>query len=153
MDQTPTVAAAPKGPRQIHTHASNLCNNAVKVEVLDQPGDGGANHRYLVTGPDFDYGGGVGVAPRWGVNLNFQNGPIKEKGVNGITNEVLLAIVQDRLEGFQRGPFACEENATALMAVQSALAILAARTKRRDDAGVEGTHGTTPGEAGHAPAA
>lgn len=150
MHQTATVAVAPNGPRQIHTHASNLCKNAIRIEAQDQPGDGGANHKYIVKGPDFDYGGGVDVAPTWGVNLNFQNGPIKEKGVNGLTNEVLLAIVQDRLEGFQRGPFACEENATALMAVQSALAILAARTKRRDDAGVEGTHGTTPGEAGHA---
>jgi len=153
MDQTRTVAVAPQGPRQIHTHASNLCNNAIRIEVQDQPGDGGANHKYIIMGPDRNYGGGVGVAPSWSVNLNFQNGPIKEKGVNGITNEALLAIVQDRLEGFQCGPFACEENATALVAVQSALAILAARTKRRDDHGVEGTHGTTTGEVGHTPAA
>lgn len=153
MDQTQTVAVAPQGPRHIHTHASNICNNAIRIEVQDQPGDGGANHKYLIKGPDFDYGGGVGVAPRWGVNLNFQNGPIKEKGVNGVTNEALLAIVQDRLEGFQRGRFACEENEAALAAVRSALAILAMRTKRRDDHGVEGTHGTTPGEVGHVPTA
>lgn len=149
MTQTPSAIVANDGPRQITTHISNLCNGQIRITVQDKPGPGGANHRYLITGPDFNFGGGVGVAPSWGVNIDFQNGPIKEKGVNGVTNEVLLAIVQDRLEGFQRGPFACEENATALVAVQSALAILAARTKRREAAGVEGTSRTMPGELGH----
>jgi hypothetical protein len=33
----------------------------------------------------------------------FQNGPIAEVGVNGVTHEVLLAIVADRLRSFQKG--------------------------------------------------
>lgn len=141
------------GPRRIFTHCSNPCNNSIRIEAIDPPGDGGANHRYTIKGPDFDYGGGVGLAPSWGVNIVFQNGPIKEVGVNGVTNEALLAIVQDRLEGFQRGKFACPENDGALQAVRKALSILDSRTKRRDDAGVEGTHGTAPGDASHGGAA
>lgn len=149
MTQTPSDIVANDGPRQITTHISNDCNRQVKITVQDKPGPGGANHRYLIEGPGFNYGGGVGVAPRWGVNINFQNGAIKEAGVNGVTNEALLAIVADRLEGFQRGQYACEENATALVAVQAAMSILESRTKRRDDAGVEGTSRTMPGELGH----
>lgn len=147
--QESTTTYVGPGPRRISTHVSNPCNASIRVEAIDMPGDGGANHKYLITGPEVDYGGGVGTAPRWGVNINFQDGPIKEKGVNGVTNEALLAIVQDRLEGFQRGRFACEENAAALTAVMSAQAILASRTSRRESAGVEGTHGTAPGDASH----
>jgi len=48
----------------------------------------------------------------------------------GVTNEALLAIVIDRLEGFQAGPFPCEENADALTMLNIALDALKARTVR-----------------------
>ena len=70
----------------------------------------------------------------------FQEGPIKEVGINGITNELLLAIVIDRLEGFQSGPYACEENAAALASTKNALSMLQFRTMRRIERGVEGTY-------------
>ena len=44
----------------------------------------------------------------------FQDGPVAEVGVNGCHNEDLIAIVIDRLQHFQRGDFACRENALAL---------------------------------------
>lgn len=72
--------------------------------------------------------------------IHLQDGPIKEVGVNGITNEILLAVVIDRLECFQAGQFACEENAFALEAIKSALSMLQYRTQRRLERGVEGTH-------------
>lgn len=152
--QTVKDQAEPTSPRCIFAHCANLCNESIKIEVLDGPGDGGANHRYDITGFDTENNpsasaGSFGKCSFSRAVILFQNGPIKEKGVNGVTNEVLLAIVADRLEGFQRGRFACDENAAALTAVQSALAILASRTSRRVSAGVEGTHGTTPGEIGH----
>jgi hypothetical protein len=61
-------------------------------------------------------------------------------GVNGITNEVLLAIVADRLRGFQSSPYACQENAEALECTEAALRRLHDRTRAREARGVEGTH-------------
>lgn len=74
--------------------------------------------------------------------LHFQNGPVKEdgNGVNGLTHEVLLAILIDRIEGFQTGPWACPENALTLGYLRAALAQLHARTNAREARGVEGTH-------------
>jgi len=72
--------------------------------------------------------------------LYFQEGPISEVGVNGVTNEAVIAAVKARLEGFQSSPYACEENAVALAGLQMALEALEARTKRRKKEGVEGTH-------------
>jgi hypothetical protein len=74
------------------------------------------------------------------LNLNFQNGPIGEVGVNGITNEALLAIVIDRLNYFQEGKYKCRENALAITKVEEALHWLHARTLERLQRGVEGTH-------------
>jgi hypothetical protein len=54
-------------------------------------------------------------------HILFQNGTLAERGTNGITNEALLAIVIDRLRGFQAGEFACRENAAALARIEEAL--------------------------------
>ncbi len=51
----------------------------------------------------------------------------------GLTNEALLAIVLDRLEKFQEGPFACDENANALWHLKRALVHLHDRCRRVDD--------------------
>ena len=72
----------------------------------------------------------------------FQNGPIAEDGVgvNGVTHEVLLAIVADRLRSFQQGPYACKANACALTHIEEAMHWLQQRTLERMRRGVEGTH-------------
>ena len=41
--------------------------------------------------------------------IHFQEGPIKECGVNGVMNEDLIAMVITRLEHFQKTQFACRE--------------------------------------------
>ena len=64
----------------------------------------------------------------------------REGEVNGITHEALLAILIDRLECFQHGPFANEYNAEALDCLHTALAALQTRTAIRTARGVEGTH-------------
>ena len=93
------------------------------------PENGNASHRYEIF-----YGDGCSQ------HLSFQDGPINVVGANGITNEALLAIVADRLDGFQSSKWACEENAVALDAVKAALAALESRTAKRAARGVEGTH-------------
>jgi len=70
----------------------------------------------------------------------FQNGTIPENGVNGVTHEVLLAIVADRLRSFQAGAFACKANACALTHIEEAQHWLQQRTIERMRRGVEGTH-------------
>jgi hypothetical protein len=123
--------------REIHSHKVNPVNDALRIEVADEPGAGGANHRYEVTGMNYASNpSAIGAHPA----IVFQNGPIAEAGVNGVTHEALLAIVVDRLESFQTGPYACRENALALTKLQEAQMWLLERTRGRIARGVEGTH-------------
>lgn len=122
----------PAGPREILTHrAPNELNNAIRIFVLDDPGPGGANHRYQIE-----------IAARHGtqvLDVQFQNGPVQEQGVNGGSIEALAAVIIDRLEGFQGGPYASLENAHALALFTAGLEILKTRTAARQARGVEGT--------------
>jgi len=78
--------------------------------------------------------------PEAGVLLPFQYDVVPEVGVRGLTNEACLAVVIDRLQAFQHGPFACDENAKALEHASRALLALEDRTKARKARGVEGQH-------------
>lgn len=71
--------------------------------------------------------------------VNFQEGPIKENGVNGVANEDLLGMVLARLEGFQNSEYKCRENACAITKIEEALMWLRKRTNARVKRGVEGT--------------
>ncbi len=72
--------------------------------------------------------------------INFQNGVIKESGINGCQNEDLITIVIDRLKGFQNSDFKCRENAIAITKLEEALMWLNKRTNDRIERGVEGTY-------------
>ena len=72
--------------------------------------------------------------------IHFQEGPIKECGVNGVHNEDLLVIVIRRLQEFQESEFKCRENAMAITKIEEALLWLRKRTIARENRGVEGTH-------------
>ena len=128
--------------RELTSHKVNGLNEALKIEVLDEPGAGGACHDYAITFMDDRVGYERSpISERHGRNciISFQNGPIAENGINGISNEALLAIVEDRLKSFQAGPYACRENALALTHVQDAMHWLHHRTRERIQRGVEGT--------------
>lgn len=121
--------------REICTHKLNGLNDELTVEAIDEPGDGGACHNYSISGPCLD------GFPRFGsCEISFQNGPILEAGVNGISQEALLSVVIDRLQGFQSGKFKCRENAIALTKLEEALHWLQHRTRDRLSRAVEGTH-------------
>lgn len=128
--------------RRIETHIVNVCNEHITIDVLDEPGDGGACHHYFMSG--FHTKGNPAADSSCdddtGVHLVFQNGPIPDMGVNGITHEALIAVVIDRLRGFQSGPFACQENHAAIGYLESAANALKCRTMDREARGVEGTH-------------
>ena len=127
--------------RTLTAHIINPANDKLTIAVEDEPGQGGACHRYLVSG--FNAGTNPGHRPLEGQFekvILFQNGPIADFGVNGLTHEALLAILQDRLVYFQAGPYACEENRVALEHIESAQAVLLSRTRKRMERGVEGTN-------------
>lgn len=118
--------------RTLTDHKVNPANDTLVITVLDDPGAGGACHQYRVDSTD----------PHFHVptEICFQNGPINEVGVNGLTHEALLAIVCDRLRSFQKGPYACRENALALTNLEQAQMWLQKRTRDRMARNVEGTH-------------
>lgn len=70
--------------------------------------------------------------------LNFQNGPVKEAGVNGVTNEEVLSILLHRTK-ILNASYPCKENELAIDAMQQALNAFEYRTKERMVRGVEGT--------------
>ena len=131
--------------RQLNDHIvpGDSANHQLSVEVLDEPGQGGACHLYEIGGFSTDTNVGDVWKNRYGkpsdhTTLLFQNGPIKEVGVNGVTHEALLAILIDRMRSFQEGPYKCRENAIALTHLEDALIWLQRRTVARIRRGVEG---------------
>lgn len=118
--------------REITSHRVNGLNESLTIEAIDAPGQGNACHVYVIR-PNV-------LTEAQPCCIHFQNGPIQESGVNGISNESLLAIVEDRLIGFQSGQFACRENAVALTKLQEAMMWLQKRTRDRMARGVEGTN-------------
>lgn len=131
--------------RKIESHKVNPANDKLEIEVLDEPGSGGACHLYQIKGFNTETNPSCPFTERYGkpsdhTTILFQNGPINEVGVNGITHEALLAILIDRLQAFQNGPYACAENGSALTRLQQAQEWLKQRTQARMDRGVEGTH-------------
>lgn len=117
----------------------------LSIHVTDEMGPGGAYHKYEITGFDTSLNpskmGDNGYTHEFSrLVVLFQNGPLREVGANGITQEALLAILIDRLSSFQTGPFACPENAAALYHCERALWKLQERTQKRLQRGVEGTN-------------
>lgn len=122
--------------REVTSHKVSGLNDSLRVVVLDEPGPGGACHEYAV---DWSVGSSREGQLRVRLRIPFQTGPVTEAGVNGISNETLLAIVEDRLKCFQSGSHPCRENALALTHLQEALHWLHHRTRERAARGVEGT--------------
>jgi hypothetical protein len=109
-------------------------NNApTNVAALDgrDPEAGNASHLYGI-----QWGG-----PGQFTSIQFQHGPRGVAGSTpGVFDDDLLAIVQDRLEGFQSGPYSSAENQQALQAVIDARLALGVRVARRMDQKVLGAN-------------
>jgi hypothetical protein len=97
------------------------------------PHAGNACHTYAI-----QYGGPTDVC-----RVQFQHGPRGVEGSTaGVFDDDLLAIVEDRLDAFQSGPYCCAENANALCAVREARRYLGHRVARRASQGVLGANAT-----------
>lgn len=110
--------------------------NFTRVLALDEPGQGNACHVYGIQSAV----GKDNVPSGEFATVKFQDGPVKEFGVNGCHQEDLIAIVIDRLQSFQKGEFTCRENAIAITKLEEAMHWLNHRTAGRVARGVEGTN-------------
>jgi hypothetical protein len=86
--------------------------------------------------------GGQSFGP--GFAIAWQRGPLGRgagrKPQNGAFVEDVIAAAADRIEYYQGGRFACDDNAEALEHLRLALAALNRRTASRESRQVEGTH-------------
>ncbi len=111
--------------RSIATHSPA---NVAALDARD-PGSGFSSHQYGI-----QFGG-----PGDMLKIQFQHGPRGgATSTPGVFDDDLLAIEEDRLEGFQAGPFCCDENAEALAHIKAARAALGRRVAARISKGVLG---------------
>lgn len=93
--------------REITSHIHPEYNNGLRVHVMDEAGPGGACHEYAITANPGKYEKDVAL-------IKFQKGPVAEVGHNGILEGQLVAIMIDRYQAFQSGPFPSPEGAEIL---------------------------------------
>jgi hypothetical protein len=116
-------------------HDGHGLNESIVVQTTDEVGPGGAHHSYTLFKRN-----GSNREQELGY-LQFQKGPVDEPGsTSGITEAALLAVLIDRLEAFQAGPYACEENQQALDNLRAAMTAVHARAHARAERGVLGTY-------------
>lgn len=132
--------------RALHDHKTTPLNeNHIAVRATDNadPDAGNAHHEYEievsvpVEGDDLPANSRrvIGL-----VKLSFQHGPINEVGVNGITDQALIAVVLDRWRSFQTSKWANRETAVSITKLEEALMWQHKRTLDRTREGVEGTN-------------
>ena len=107
---------------RIYTHDYGLTCNAISKTADGTDVEG---HRY-----DF---------PEAKATLNFQHGTVAEAGINGVTNETLLAALIHRTKVLN-AKFPCRQNSIAITKMEEALMWFENRTAERQKRGVEGQH-------------
>ena len=73
------------------------------------------------------------------LRVTWQKGLPTEAGVNGCRVDDVVALALEKLQAYQAGPLACEENEDALAGLKHALDALDARRRRRVEQGVLNT--------------
>ena len=101
-------------------------NGVVVVSHEQQEGQATAGHRYEFRHGEVEIGG-----------LNFQFGPVKQVGVNGVQTEGVLSALIDRTQVLDAA-FQCDENKEAIAHLEEALHLFNKRTADRRARQVEG---------------
>ena len=110
-------------------------NNINEIFREGDVGPGGAYHHYII------YHGLDPERDETRTDIKFQKGPRDVDGsIGGVVDQTLLEIVRDRLKHFQKGEFACRENACALTHIEEALMWMNKRSEDRSERGVLGKY-------------
>jgi len=104
-----------------------------EVYAVDEKGNGGAYHEYLIA----DNNEPADVY----VRIQMQNGARKlHNSKHGVLDTDLLEIVRHRLQCFQQGEFSTRDNAVALTHIEEALMWMNRRVEDRIERNVLGTN-------------
>jgi hypothetical protein len=115
--------------RDVVLNTPALDSIQLRVIALGSKSAGGANNAYQIQGFDRKKNGQYCMNTMGnGQTIYFQDGPVINKLPNGFSMEALTSVLIDRLEGFQAGPYACEDNQEALDAYKLALSALQRRS-------------------------
>lgn len=114
--------------RQIDTHHDGHgLNESIQIHSDDADRSGAAHY----------YDGTIDGRPIF--HIQFQQGPRNVEGSTpGATEAAILAVLIDRLQGFQAGPYSCRENAIQLTKLEEVLHWTKARADARAKRGVLG---------------
>jgi hypothetical protein len=121
--------------RELEDHkVTTLNRECVTVRAVDAKDSDGAHHLYQIDVRDPQ----VKTHSVYRTMLMFQKGGLQDVGPNGLTDQALLAIVLDRIRGFQSGPFQSPFNEGIIEKLQGTLDSFKARADERASRGVEG---------------
>lgn len=107
-----------------------LSDGNTKTFAVDAPEKGKADCNYTVKS---------GSLSETFATIKFQDGAVKENGVNGAREEDILSILIDRIRSYQGTKHACRETALALTKLDEAMHWLNHRDIERKQRGVKGT--------------
>lgn len=114
--------------RTIDLHHDGHGLNESIVIYTDSPDASGAAHGYVLV-----------IGQQKVAEIRFQQGPRDVEGSTpGATEAAILAVLIDRLRGFQSGPYSCRENAIQLTKLEEVLHWTKARADERAKRGVLG---------------
>lgn len=119
-------------PTQIHEDHNGL--KVTEEPMLTPSGAEVLGHRFVAQCPSTSE-----EVDDYFSELEFQCGPVPAHGVNGWTNEALLAVLIRRTEVLN-SQFPCPENVAAIYDMKQALEQFESRTRNRLQRGVEGQH-------------
>lgn len=113
-------------------------NDLLLIEADERdPEAGSTSHRYF---GHIDLSDAEHEDVRTVIEVQFQRGPRSEPdSTPGALDAALVAILLDRYEGFQSGPYRCRENALVITKLEEALHWMQHRTNERARRGVLGT--------------
>lgn len=122
------------GKGQLHMEKLNTIqkrNNLNDIYAVDEKGNGGAHHEYVICKKDEEEIIG---------EVSFQHGARHEDGsTHGVATADLLEICRNQMACFQSGEMATREGAIALTHIEEALLWLNKRSEDRAERNVLGT--------------
>lgn len=124
---------------QVYDHKNNRFNREhIVVTAVTPPAPDGACKHYSIAAviPAQTSDSSEQVVNQ--STLDFQDGSIAEVGPNGITDQALLAVVLDRMRGFNNGPYRCRENSVIITKIEEALMWMEKRSNDRARQGIDG---------------